>query len=61
MVPCLHQFYACSGAGNAGTTPANGAIWNELSEQHQHQNIKSTIFKAKLALFFCVQIWGILS
>ena len=51
MVPCLHQFSACSGAENAGTTPSNGVILDELSEQYQHQNIKSTIFKAKLSLF----------
>ena len=33
----------------ARTAPSNGAIWDEFSDQHQHQ--KSTIYNAQLALF----------
>ena len=37
----------------AGTARSKGAIWNEFSEQNQHQSIKKlSIFNTKLALFF---------
>ena len=41
------------GAENAGTAPPKVAIWDKSNEQHQHQSIKSTIFNAQLAFFWC--------
>ena len=35
-----NKFPLFSNIIHAGTTPSKGAIWNELSEQHQHQRIK---------------------
>ena len=43
MAPYLHLFSAAM----------LGAFWDEFSEQHQHQSIKSTICSAQLAPF-----WG---
>jgi hypothetical protein len=34
----------------AETAPFDGAIWDEFSEQHQHQSKKSTSFHS---LFWC--------
>ena len=41
---------------HAETAPSKGAIWNEISEQHQHQSIIRTIFNAQIALFSRVVI-----
>ena len=38
---------------DAETAPSKGAIWEELSQQHQYQNIKKIIiFDDQLALFW---------
>ena len=29
---------------DAVTAPSNGAIWDELSEQHQHQSLKKALY-----------------
>ena len=58
LCPFLGQIYFKFGANLSSkfwkmyveTAPSNGAIWDEFSEQHCHQCIKSTIFNARSAL-----------
>ena len=39
---------------SAGITPSNSAIWDELSEEYQHQSTtKSTILNAQSTVFLC--------
>ena len=41
--------------------PSNGDIWDEFSEQHQHQSIKkSKIFKARLEFFFANKVQSLM-
>ena len=46
MVPYFHNFFAVLFGANfqnrivAGTAPSNGAILDELSEQHYQQSVK---------------------